>query len=214
MLSQKPDLVISEGLEGFAFDPAQGYATVKELEQAGAQVFSTGSSCTLQQAQTRGITAVTEDLRSLGQIFGVSNRATQLIQRFQQQQAAITQRVRDRQPVRTLFYNGGEGPINVLTTGVWADTIRQAGGQSVFPPTVFQVSIEEVAVSGAEVILIGYYPGQDPQPLIAFLQKTFPDLPAVKTARLHPIPTIDTEAGIRILDGLAAIARALHPAAF
>jgi iron complex transport system substrate-binding protein len=64
------------------------------------------------------------------------------------------------------------------------------------------------------VILIGVYPGQDAAPLIAFLKQTFPDLPAVQADRLHPIPTIETEASIRIMDGLEKIARAIHPEAF
>lgn len=214
MLTQNPDLVISEGLEGFAFDPSEGYATVTELEQAGAQVFSTGSSCTPQQASNRGIRVVYDDLRNLGQIFGVFDRATALIERLQQRETAILQRVAGRDRIPTIFYNGGEGPLAVLTSGVWADAIDKAGGESVFNREVFQVGIEEFANSQAEVILVGFYPGQDPNELIAFLKQTFPDLPAVKNDRLYPIPTIEIEAGIRIIDGLEAIARAIHPEAF
>ncbi|NJL20322.1 MAG: ABC transporter substrate-binding protein [Leptolyngbyaceae cyanobacterium SM1_3_5] len=138
MLTQNPDLVVSEGLEGFAFDPAEGYATVAELEQAGAQVFSTGSSCTPQQVSERGISAVYDDLRDLGQIFGVSARATALIERLQQREAAIRQRVSGRDRTLTLFYNGGEGPLAVLTSGVWADAIDKAGGESVLARMCFK----------------------------------------------------------------------------
>lgn len=214
MLTQRPDLVISEGLEGFAFDPAEGYATVAELEQNKAQVFSTGASCTPQQISARGIASVYDDLRHLGQIFGVSNRATVLIERLRQREAAIQQRVAGRERVRTVFYNGGEGPLAVLTSGVWAEAIALAGGEAVFSKEVFQVGIEEFASSEAAVILVGFYPGQDPDRLIAFLKNTFPDLPAVKNNHLYPIPTIETEAGIRIMEGLEKIARAIHPEAF
>jgi iron complex transport system substrate-binding protein len=215
MLTQKPDLVVSEGLQGWAFDPAKGYATVAELEKVGAQVFSTGSSCNPQQATVdRGIEAVYADLKQLGQILGVSERATVLIQRLQQRQAEITRRVAGRDRVPTIFYNGGEDALSVLTSGVWGDAIAKAGGKSVFDQSVVQVSVEKFANSKAEVILIGVYPGQDPQPLMDFLQKNFPNLPAVRNKRLYPIPTIETEAGIRIMDGLERIARAIHPEAF
>ena len=214
MLTENPDLVISEGLEGFAFDPAQGYATVAELEQNGAQVFSTGSSCNPLESASRGIVVVYQDLQTLGRIFGVSDRAEQLIEKLRQRQQEIIQRVKGREPVPTVFYNGGEGPLSVLTTGVWQDSIRKAGGKNVFGNEVFQVGVEEFANSQAEVILIGVYPGQDAAPLIAFLKQTFPDLPAVQADRLHPIPTIETEASIRIMDGLEKIARAIHPEAF
>lgn len=214
MLTQNPDLVISEGLQSFAFDPAQGYATVAELEQNGAQVFSTGSSCNPLESASRGIEVVYEDLQTLGRIFGVSKRAEGLIEKLQQREAAITQQVMGREPVPTVFYNGGEGPLAVLTTGVWEDAIRKAGGKNVFDKEVFQVGVEEFANSKAEVILIGVYPGQDADSLIAFLKQTFPDLPAVQTDRLYPIPTIETEAGIRIMDGFEKIAHAIHPEAF
>ncbi|NJR64950.1 MAG: ABC transporter substrate-binding protein [Leptolyngbyaceae cyanobacterium CRU_2_3] len=214
MLTQNPDLVISEGLEGFAFDPAAGYATVAELERNGVQVFSTGSICTPQQAADRGMNGVYDDLRYLGQIFGVSERAKVLITRLQQREAAISQRVAGRERVPTVFYNGGEGPLAVLTSGVWREAIVKAGGKPIFDKTVFQVGVEEFANSNAAVILVGFYPGQNPDQLITFLKKTFPDLPAVKSDRLYPIPTIETEAGIRIMDGLEKMARAIHPEAF
>lgn len=214
VLTQNPDLVISEGLEGFAFDPAQGYATVTELEQNGAQVFSTGSSCNPLESASRGIEVVYEDLQALGRIFGISQRAEALIEKLRQRQRQITQRVTGQEPVPTVFYNGGEGPLSVLTTGVWEDSIRKAGGKNVFSNQVFQVGIEEFANSKAEVILIGVYPGQEAEPLIAFLKQTFPNLPAVQAERLYPIPTIEIEASIRIIDGLEKIAYAIHPEVF
>jgi hypothetical protein len=36
LLSEKPDLVISEGIEGFMYDTAQGYPSVAEIEASGA----------------------------------------------------------------------------------------------------------------------------------------------------------------------------------
>lgn len=214
MLTQNPDLIISEGLSGFAFDPAQGYATVDELTQAGAQVISTGSSCNHAEALTRGIDGVYDDLQMLAKIFGVSERGDVLVERLQQRQAAILQKVEGRSPVPTIFYNGGEGPLNVLTAGVWGDAIRQVGGESIFPENVFQVGLEDFANSNAEVILMGTYPGQDADTLKSFLTMTFPHLPAVQNDRLYSIPTIETEAGIRIMDGLEKIAQAIHPEAF
>lgn len=214
MLTQQPDLVVSEGLTGFAFDPAQGYATVADLEAAGAQVISTGSSCNPTESAGRGITAVYDDLRLLASVFGVSARGEALVERMQQREAQITQQVESLAPVPTAFYNGGEGPLSVLTSGVWEDLIRKAGGNSVFDEEIFQVGLEAFANSGAEVILMGTYPGQDSAVMSAFLKDTFPALPAVQNNRLYPIPTIETEAGIRIIDGLGKIARALHPSAF
>jgi iron complex transport system substrate-binding protein len=103
----------------------------------------------------------------------------------------------------------------VLAGGVWSDAIAKAGGTNVFSPDVgFQVSVEAFAAAQPDVILVGYFPGQDPETLIEFLKQTFPNVPAVQNDRLVPVPTIETEAGVRVMDGLEAIAQALHPEAF
>lgn len=214
LLSETPDLVVSEGLEGFAFDTAQGYASVEQIEETGAQVLSTGGSCNPLEGFNREIDVVYDDLRTLGMIFGVSERADALIETLQDKQNDVADRVADREPVPTVFYNGGEGPLNVLSSGVWGDAITQAGGTVVFEEDVFQVSAEEFAAAPTEVILVGYFPGQDPNELITYLKETFPNLPAVQNDHLYPVATIDTEASIRIMDGLETIARAIHPEAF
>jgi iron complex transport system substrate-binding protein len=216
LLSQEPDLVIAEGLEGFVFDSAQGHATVAEIEATGAQVISTGGRCTPTDpaSQTKGIDTVYADLRMLGQVFGVSGRAEALIADLQAREAAVIAQVAGRDPVPVAFYNGGEGPLFVLSFGIWADLMTKAGGRNVITTEGFQISAEEFATSQPEVILVGYFPGEEPEARIAFLRETFPNVPAVQNDRLIPIATIDTEASVRVIDGLEQIARALHPEAF
>jgi ABC-type Fe3+-hydroxamate transport system substrate-binding protein len=57
-------------------------------------------------------------------------------------------------------------------------------------------------------------PGRNSADIAQYLTNTFPQIPAVKNQRLYPISTINTEASIRVIDGLEQIARALHPTAF
>ena len=213
LLSQQPDLVISELLEGFAFDPAQGRATVAELEDLGIQVYS-ASACTSADYPNKRIETVYTDLENLGKIFGVADRAQALIDEMKTRQAEIVAKVADLPTVRVAFYNGGEGPLNILSGGVWGDTITQANGENVFPNDIFQISVEEFAAAQPDVIIIGTYPGQEAEPSIAFLQATFPNVPAVQNNRLYPVPTVETEATVRIIDGFEKIARAIHPEAF
>ena len=213
LLSQQPDLVISELLEGFAFDPAQGRATVAELDALGIQVYS-ASACTSADYPNKRIETVYTDLENLGKIFGVADRAQALIDEMKTRQAEIVAKVADLPTVRVAFYNGGEGPLNILSGGVWGDTITQANGENVFPNDIFQISVEEFAAAQPDVIIIGTYPGQEAEPSIAFLQATFPNVPAVQNNRLYPVPTVETEATVRIIDGFEKIARAIHPEAF
>ena len=217
MVSLAPDLVVSEGLEGFAFDPSQGYATVEELEEQGTQVYSTGSSCLFSDAPLRGLDAIFEDIELLGQIFGVSERADELYDRLLAREEAVTTAVSDRDPVKVAFFNGDEQGFFVLTGGIWGDMMQRAGGEVAFftPDATFQMlSLEEFAVSDADVILYGMFPPRETELIEAYLMENFPDIPAVVNGRLFPINTIETETSVRALDGLEAIAQALHPEAF
>ncbi|NBU23600.1 MAG: hypothetical protein EBS38_06815, partial [Actinobacteria bacterium] len=130
---------------------------------------------------------------------------------LQARKAAVQEAVKDKPVVKVAFYNGGEGPLFVLSGGVWGDSISTAGGESVFPSDVFQVSLEEFAASDAEVILVGTYDGQDFETLKKFIEGQFPDLPAVRDGRIFEVPTIETEASVRVIDGLERIASVLHP---
>lgn len=222
MLTAQPDLVVTEGLESFAFDAAQGYATMAEVEAMGAQIFAGGAICDFSVASNRGIDSVYENLAALGQIFGVSARAAELIARLQAREAALTTAVANRPPVRVAFFNGDPSAIYILNTGVWSDLMRKAGGVNVFEGQDLggQLSPEVFASIDAEVILYGIFPdnsvipGRDPEQIEAYLKATFPNIPAVRNGRLYPIPTITTEASVRVLEGLELIARALHPEAF
>ena len=214
MLTEEPDLVVSEGLSGFAYDPSQGYATVEDLEAAGAQVISTGSSCETLNTGKQSIEKVYEDLQMLGTIFGVSKRAEALVANLRKKENAVKEAVAGLEPKDVAYYNGGEGPLIVLGVGTWRDAIEVAGGTSVMPEGSFEMSREAFAAAQPEVILIGSFLGQDAAPLKAFLTETFPNVPAVQNAQLYEVPTIWTEASIRIMDGLEMIARAVHPEAF
>jgi iron complex transport system substrate-binding protein len=214
MLSQQADLVVSEGLSGFGYDATKGYATVEELEAAGAQVISTGSSCDPNNPGDKSIETVYEDLDMLGKIFGVRERAEALIASLKEKEAAVKEAVAGLEPKSVIFYNGGEGPLFVLGFGIWKDAIEKAGGKSLAPTTGFNMGVEEFATAEPEVILLGTYPGQDAESLKTFLTNTFPNVPAVQNGQLYEVPTILTEASIRIMDGYETIAKAIHPEAF
>ncbi len=212
-LSLQPDFVLSELLEGYAFDGSLGYATVAELEAAGAQVYS-NNACTMMDIMSKNIDNVYTDLANLGKIFGVSDKAETLIADMKARQAAVESVVAGQPKVKVAFYNGGEGPIGILSGGIWGDVISRAGGENVFPPDSFSVSVEEFAAAQPDVILVGYYPGLEVDASIEFLKKTFPNIPAVKNNRFVPIADIEIEASVRVVDGLEAIAKGLYPELF
>jgi iron complex transport system substrate-binding protein len=222
MIAAQPDLIVTEGLNTFVFDAAQGFATVAEIEDTGAQIISTGSICDHTEDSSRGTSAVYEDLHVLGVIFGVSERAEELIRRLKARENAVLAAVKDHTPVRVAFYNGDTEKIYVLSSAVWNDLMTKAGGVNVFKNTKIsgELSPEAFASIDADVILYGIFPqngvfpGRNADVIKEHLKKTFPNIPAVRNDRLHPIPTIVTEASVRFVDGLEMIAHALHPEAF
>lgn len=212
LLSQDADLVVGQSLKGYAFDTAQGYASVDQIEQGGAQVYG-ASMCDADGGDARKMTLETpiRTLRDFGEIFGVSDRADAIIARMEAQKQKVIDAVKGKPTVKVAFFNGGEGPLIVLAGGIYDSAITTSGGKDVFAADSVYVSKEDFAASAPDVILVGTFQGQDFATQRAFLEKTFPELPAVKDGRISEIPVDDTDASITVMRGLTQIANALHP---
>ncbi|MFY1632276.1 ABC transporter substrate-binding protein [Solwaraspora sp. WMMB335] len=212
LLNEDPDLVLGQSLAGYAFDSSQGYASVEEIERGGAQVYG-ANVCDADGGDALRMTLDTpiRTLRDLGKIFGVSDRAHELIAQLESEKQAVVDAVKGKPNVKVAFYNGGEGPLIVLAGGIYDSAITTAGGTDVFPADSVYVSKEDFAVCDADVILVGTFTGQDFSTLRAYLVQTFPDLPAVKNGRIAEVPVADTDASISVMRGLTEIANGLHP---
>jgi len=210
LLSQDPDLVIGQSLEGYAFDTSQGYASVEQIEQTGAQVYGSGL-CSTADTATMTIDTPASIITDLGRIFDVNDRAAELVAELNSQKQAVIDAVADEPDVKVAFYNGGEGPLIVLNEEIYDSAISTAGGTNVFTGDSVYVSKEEFAASDADVILVGTYEGQDFSDLSSYLKTTFPELPAVQDDRLVEIPVAHCDATISVMKGLTEIANALHP---
>lgn len=213
LLSEQPDFVTGQVLDGFAFDTSQGYASVAQLQQNGATVYGANlcSSKDAQNTKRWNIDSVSKTLRDYGKIFGVSAKADAVIDRLDAEKEKVVAAAKGEKPVKTAYFNGGTGPLIVLAGGIYDDLISTAGGKNVFPADAVYVSKEAFASSGAEVILVGTFPGQSFSAEKEFLQKTFPDVPAVRTGRIEEVPTRETDSSISVMVGLTKIANALHP---
>ncbi|TKJ96800.1 hypothetical protein PlfCFBP13513_15380 [Plantibacter flavus] len=213
LLSEKPDFVTGQVLEGFAFDASQGYASVEQLEQAGATVYGANLCGATDSQSTKiwNIDSVSKTLRDYGTIFNVSAKADEVIARLDAEKEEVVKAVQGKPTVKTAYFNGGSGPVIVLAGGIYDDLISTAGGKNVFSSDSVYVSKEEFAASDADVILVGTFPGQDFATQKAFLEENFPDLPAVKNGRISEVPTQETDSSISVMVGLTKIANALHP---
>ena len=213
LLSEKPDFVTGQVLQGYAFDTAQGYASVEQIEQTGATVYG-ANLCTTADAQSTKVWSVDtagKTLRDFGRIFDVSAKADALVATLDADKQKVVDAVAGKPTVKTAYFNGGTGPVIVLAGGIYDSLISTAGGQNAFSSDSVYVSKEAFAASGADVILVGTFPGQDFATQKAFLEKNFPNLPAVQNGRLSEVPTQETDSSISVMVGLTKIANALHP---
>lgn len=212
LLSQAPDFVAGQVLDGFAFDASQGYASVEELEQSGVTVYG-ANLCTSADAQTDAwsIDTAAKTLSDLGKIFNVSDKADEVIDRLNADKEAVVQAVAGEPTVKTAYFNGGTGPVIVLAGGVYDSLITTAGGENVFPSDAIYVSKEEFAASDPDAILVGTFEGQDFASQKQFLEENFPEMRAVKDGRISEVPTQETDSSISVMVGLTKIANALHP---
>lgn len=213
LLSERPDFVTGQVLDGYAFDPSQGYATVEQLEQSGAAVYGANlcSSTDAQSTEKWNIDTAAQTLRDFGRIFDVEAKADDFIAQLDAQKQDVISAVAGKPTVRTAYFNGGEGPVIVLAGGVYDSLITTAGGTNAFPSDAVYVSKEEFAASDADVILVGTFDGQDFETQKAFLENTFPNVPAVRDGRISEVPTQQTDSSISVMVGLTKIANALHP---
>lgn len=210
LLTRDPDLAIGQSLEGYAFDTSHGYASVQQIDAAGAQMFG-ANMCGAKDNLKMTLDTPETALRGLGKISNASPRAEQIASALKAQKQKVADAAKDLPQQRVAFYNGGQGPMIVLAGGIYDDAMTTAGGKDVFPAESVYVSKESFAASNADVILVGTHQGQNFATLRDYLQKTFPDLPAVKAGRIVGIPVDDTDASISVMRGLTEIANAMHP---
>ncbi|MEV4476220.1 MULTISPECIES: ABC transporter substrate-binding protein [Nonomuraea] len=222
MLSQGADFVLDNAMA--SFDAAGGYATVEELDAAGSPVYILGGWCSPEEVLRFTIDDTFTDLRNLGKIFGVPDRAEKLAGELQARLAEVKQRVAGRTPVKVLATDGGKGPVNAYGgAGVTNQMITMAGGENVLADVkadYTEVSAERISAAQPEALLVSDYAtlrGADMPTSPVKAEEAFAiarNSPAARDKRYLALPVAAQHPGYRNLLAVADIARFLHPDAF
>ncbi|WP_204040315.1 ABC transporter substrate-binding protein, partial [Acrocarpospora phusangensis] len=201
-----------------------GYATVDELTAAGTPVYIMGGWCTPEQVLEFTIEDTFTDLRNLGLIFGVPDRADQLITELRGRLADVRQRVGSLPEVKVLAVDGGKGPVNAYGgAGLMNQMIELAGGANVLADVqadYTEVSVEKVAASQPEALVVLDYVvfAGDKMPTAdakaADVLAIAKNSPAARDEKVIPIPAVAAHPGYRNILAIVEIARFLHPDAF
>ncbi len=102
--------------------------------------------------------------------------------------------------------------------GLYSDVVSLAGGTNIYDGQLpkgqyyAQVSVEDVAKKNPGTIVYLYESDADKASTLAYLKATFPTVAAVRAGRLIALPATDF-IDMRAVDGVTALAAALHPAA-
>jgi len=199
-----------------------GEVTPASLARFGIPVYELSESCAhVMPKRVASLDDVYTDLRNLGRIFAVEDRAETLVQGMQARVAAVSAQLGE-QPTRprVFVYDSGEDlPFSAGRLGIPQSLIAAAGGRNVMDGVAanwMQVGWEAVVEQDPELILIVDYGERTAAQKRDFLLQ-HPALQGVTAIREQRFVVLSYLAVTPSLDNVAAIetlAAALHPEAF
>jgi iron complex transport system substrate-binding protein len=202
IVSLKPDLIVATGV-------GNTREVVDRLDKLGFPSYV---------IFPKNIDGVLKSIEHLGQVLDREKEAAWVVEGMKKRRERVVERIKGI-PRPKVFLLVGESPIVTVGKGSFADDlIRLAGGDNIagnqremYP----RWGMEEVLQRSPEVILISAMnPRGDYQKVLQEWSR-WKSLPAVKQGRIY---TVDSDVvdrpSPRIIDGLEAIARILHPEVF
>jgi iron complex transport system substrate-binding protein len=217
LISTRPDFVLVTYFT-YDLDPSNGAASAADYQAAGAQAYGMGTDAPCLPTGTQpSMQTIYADIRNLGAIFGVPERAEALIGQMQARIDAVQQKIAGLPPVKAIYYEDGTGPFTIYGDGLATEILTLAGGENVLKdqPAYTQVGQEVIAATNAEYWVMTEYPGFAPTAERAkMLYTTFPNLPASQNKRSIGINGAEAGVGIRLPGVIETLARAFHPEAF
>lgn len=206
ILAQKPELVLASSLTA----PEQ----IDALEKAGLTVFVL--------TNPKDFEGLYDNLRLVARLTGRETDAEALVTQLEQRVAAVEAKLSGVADRPLVFYElDGTEPNAPWTPGpgTFIDTlIRMAGGENLgasLQGEWVQVSLEELIVRQPDLILLGdaTWGGVTAEDVAA--RAGWDALQAVKEGRIFPFDdNLVSRPGPRLVDGLEAMARLLHPQLF
>ena len=164
----------------------------------------------------RDLEGVFRTIDQIGRVVGHSQEAELLIQKLRDRTRAVEEAVKGKQPVRVFYQLSGEPLYTAGHDAFVTDLIRRAGAISVtadVPGAWPKYSNESALAAKPEAIILptGGSMGAANETVTEALRKS----PAALAGRVYKINDDHlVRPGPRAVDGLEAMARALHPEAF
>lgn len=223
LLGADPDFVFSGWNYGFG---AEG-VNPEVLADLGIPSYVLSESCrriddTLAPAT---VDDIYRDIRALGDIFGVPERAEALIAHWDDRLARVAERIpADAEPVRTLgFLRSADNAIVAPGLTIVPELHRLAGARNVFEDEMAMwgpVSWEAFVDADPELIVVTDYggraDGQRGEEKIALLldDPAIAEVTAIREQRFLIFPQEAVNPGIQFIGGIETLAAEIHPDQF
>jgi len=202
IVSLKPDLII-------AIPDGNRWETIQRLSDLGFPVYA---------VDPKGFDGVIRTIRNMGEIIGKKEESRALIRRMVERKEKIVTLTRPL-PRPAVFFQVGDAPVITVGKGTLAnDLIRLAGGRSIseneplsYPP----YGIETILSKAPEIIIFSSMDNRKNYSDLIRKWQTWKSIPAVKSNSIYVIDSnLVDRPGPRIVEGLEALARIIHPEVF
>ena len=218
VVDAEADLVVAGWRSGFSDERG---ITPEILDGLGIQSFMHSETCYNYPGHPAEFTpfeGLYRDLELLGRIFGVEERAEQVVTELRDRVAAVADQAPEGRPPRVFVYDSGtDQPFTSGNQAPPHEIIDIAGGENVFADLTDRwttVSWESVVEAEPEVIVVVDYEDQPVEEKIEFL-RTSPvtaELPAVRDGNFYVLDYNEAISGPRIVDGAEGFAAYLRTA--
>lgn len=202
IVSLKPDLVIATA-DGNRWD------TIERLSTLGFSIYT---------VDPKSFDGVIRTIRNIGEIIGKGEVARALIRRMMKKKEKVVTLTRSL-PRPAVFFQVGDAPVITVGKGTLAnDLIRLARGRSISenePLSYPLYSIETILSKAPEIIIFSSMDNRKSYSDLIRRWQTWKSIPAVKSNSIYVIDSnlVDRPAP-RVVEGLEALARMVHPEVF
>ncbi|MCC5973682.1 MAG: ABC transporter substrate-binding protein [Rubellimicrobium sp.] len=194
-----------------------GEVTPETLAPFGIAVYELTESCIHIMARDRiAVDDMFTDIRNLGTIFGVPERAEALITGWQADLAGIAATIPQGDPLRVFVYDSGEDtPFTAGRYAMPTAMIEAAGGRNIMDDVETswtRVAWEPVVERNPEFIVIVNYGDVTADQKIAFMRSNpaFANIDAVVNDRFVVLDYVEATPGPRNIAAIRSLAAAFH----
>ncbi|PXX76253.1 iron complex transport system substrate-binding protein [Pseudomonas sp. LAMO17WK12:I10] len=195
-----------------------GDLTPQTLMPLGINVLELTESCAfVMKRPAASLDDTYNDLRNLGRIFDVQDRANQLIAEMQQQVDAIQQDLPTEKPRVFLYDSGEDRAMTSGRLGMPQALIDAAGGRNILDDVEAswtRVNWETVVERNPQVIVIVDYSEVTAEQKQQFLlnNKALQSVDAIRNQRFIVIPYVQATPGIDNVEAVQTLAKGFHGA--